>query len=85
MLCLTITLNAVTNQSQKMLQSMQRSSEAPTANSLSKVIIDAIRHIIESTDKEVSYNVDSDIFKNPWNKHASKKTVIHITITEQVT
>lgn len=55
------------------------------ANSLSKVIIDAIRHIIESTDKEVSYSVDSDVFKSPWNKHASKKTVIHITITEQVT
>lgn len=64
---------------------MQTNSEAPMANSLSKVIIDAIRHIIESTDKEVSYSVDSDVFKSPWNKHASKKTVIHITITEQVT
>lgn len=64
---------------------MQTNSEVPTANSLNKVIIDAIRHIIESTDKEVSYSVDSDVFKPLWNKHASKKTVISITITEQVT
>lgn len=64
---------------------MQTNSEGTKENKLNKVIIDAIRHIIESTNKEVSYNVDSDVFKSPWNKHASKKTVIHITITEQVT
>lgn len=64
---------------------MQTNSEGTKENQLNKVIIDAIRHIIESTNKEVSYNVDSDVFKSPWNKHASKKTVIHITITEQVT